>query len=160
MLSGFIMNHQPRVALGMGRSRVSENRVMIYYYKNPRNSNFHKPKEWQEVASQPSTLSAAISQRIRKLLPTIVTYRIVASRSMCYYSGNQKFCFLKSRLITCCIFILGTKLFCFSRQKAEMFSILLIQDFMKAHKITAHLDNFYFSEPMLLIEINSISNMP
>ena len=29
------------------------------------------------------------------------TYRIVASRNNCYYSGNQKFCFLKSRLVTC-----------------------------------------------------------
>ena len=44
------------------------------------------------------------------------------------------------------IFFLGTKLFCFS-------SILLIQDFMKAH-----LDNFYFSQPMLLIELNSVTN--
>ena len=42
-------------------------------------------------------------------------YRIVTSRSTCYYSGNQKFCFLKSRLLTCRIFFLGTKLFCFSR---------------------------------------------
>ena len=42
-------------------------------------------------------------------------YRIVASRSTCYYSGNQKFCFLKSRLLTCRIFFLGTKLFCLSR---------------------------------------------
>ena len=32
-------------------------------------------------------------------------YRIVASRSMCYYSENQKFAFLKSRLLTCCIFL-------------------------------------------------------
>ena len=40
-------------------------------------------------------------------------YRIVASRSTCYYSGNHKFCFLKSRLLTCCILFLGTKHLCF-----------------------------------------------
>ena len=28
-------------------------------------------------------------------------YRIVMSRSTCYYSENQKFCFLKSGLLTC-----------------------------------------------------------
>ena len=32
---------------------------------------------------------------------SLTTYRIVASRSTCYYSGNQKFCFFKSRLVTC-----------------------------------------------------------
>ena len=37
------------------------------------------------------------------------TYRIVTSRSTCYYSGNQKFCFLKSRLLTCCIFFSSRK---------------------------------------------------
>ena len=31
----------------------------------------------------------------------VLTYRIVASRSTCYYSGNQRFCFLKSRILTC-----------------------------------------------------------
>ena len=36
-----------------------------------------------------------------------------ASRSMCYYSGNQKFYDLKSCLLTCCMFFSGTKLFCF-----------------------------------------------
>ena len=41
------------------------------------------------------------------------TYCIVASRSMCYYSENQNFCFFKSRILTCCNFFLGTKLFCF-----------------------------------------------
>ena len=29
-----------------------------------------------------------------------------------YYSENEKFCFLKSRILTCRIFFLGTKLFC------------------------------------------------
>ena len=38
-------------------------------------------------------------------------YHIVTSRSTCYYSGNQKFCFLKSRLVTCRTFLLGTKPF-------------------------------------------------
>ena len=41
-------------------------------------------------------------------------------------------------------FFLGTILFCLSRQKAEIFSIILIQDFVKPHKISAHSDNFYF----------------
>ena len=40
-------------------------------------------------------------------------YCIVASRSTCYYSGNQKFCFLKARLLTCRNLFLGTTLFCF-----------------------------------------------
>ena len=38
-------------------------------------------------------------------------YRIVASRSTCYYSENQIFYFLKSRILTCRIYFLGTKLF-------------------------------------------------
>ena len=38
-------------------------------------------------------------------------YRIVASRSTCYSSENQIFDFLKSRILTCRIFLLGTKLF-------------------------------------------------
>ena len=42
-------------------------------------------------------------------------YRKVASRSTCYYSGNQKFCILNSRFLTCRTFCLGTKLFCLSR---------------------------------------------
>ena len=42
---------------------------------------------------------------------------------------------------------LGIKLFCFSRQKAETFSICLKKNFVKSHKISihsAHSDNFYF----------------
>ena len=42
-------------------------------------------------------------------------YRIVASRSTCCYSGNPKFCFLKSRLVTCRIIVFRDKTFCFSR---------------------------------------------
>ena len=40
-----------------------------------------------------------------------IKYCKVASRSMRYCSGNQKFCILKSLLLTCRIFFLGTKLF-------------------------------------------------
>ena len=45
--------------------------------------------------------------------------KIVSSRSMCYYSENQIFCFLKSWILTCRIFFLGTKLFCLRRYKSE-----------------------------------------
>ena len=38
-------------------------------------------------------------------------YRIVASRSTCYYSENQIFCFLKSQILTLCIFLLGIEFF-------------------------------------------------
>ena len=45
------------------------------------------------------------------ILPILkITYLIVARRYTCYYSGNQKICFLKSRLLTYHIF-LRTKLF-------------------------------------------------
>ena len=37
-------------------------------------------------------------------------------------------------------FFLGIKLFCLSRQKAEIFSISLIQDFVKPCKLSAHSD--------------------
>jgi hypothetical protein len=39
------------------------------------------------------------------------------------------------------IFLLGIKLFCLSRYKAEIFSICLILDFKKPYKISDHLDN-------------------
>ena len=42
----------------------------------------------------------------------IKQYHIVSSRSMCYYSENNNFCFLKSQILTCRIFFLGKKLFC------------------------------------------------
>ena len=42
------------------------------------------------------------------------------------------------------IFFKRIKLFCFSRQKAEIFSICLKRNFMKPHHILAHSDNFYF----------------
>ena len=74
-------------------------------------------------------------------------YRIVASRSTCYYSENEKFCFLKSRILSCRIFFLGTKLFCLLFIWAEIYSILLLWDFMDPHKISAHSDNFYFLTP-------------
>ena len=48
---------------------------------------------------------------MRHYNPQLV-YRIVASRNTCYYSENQIFCFLKSWILTCLIFFLGTKLFC------------------------------------------------
>ena len=51
------------------------------------------------------TLSAPLSETEVRGLVTIKwsseAYCIVASRSTCYYSENQKFCFLKSRLLTC-----------------------------------------------------------
>ena len=67
------------------------------------------------------------------------TYRIVASRSTC--SENQIFHFLKSRILTCLIFFLGTKLFCLWSELAEIFSILLFWDFMNPHKISANSDH-------------------
>ena len=47
------------------------------------------------------------------------TYRIVASTNTCYYSGNQIFWFLKSRIVTCRKFFLGTKLFWLLSEWAE-----------------------------------------
>ena len=46
-------------------------------------------------------------------------YGIVASTNMCYYSENQIFWFLKSRIVTCRKFFLGTKLFCLLSKWAE-----------------------------------------
>ena len=41
------------------------------------------------------------------------TYRIVACTNTCYYSENQIFCFLKSRILTCRIFFFRNKTFLF-----------------------------------------------
>ena len=46
------------------------------------------------------------------------------------------------------IFVFQKYLFCFSRQTATIFSISLIQDFVKPHKISALLDNFYSFQGM------------
>ena len=47
-------------------------------------------------------------------------FRIVASRSMCYSSENQKFGFLKSGLLTCRLSFLRIRLlFCFQDRKLE-----------------------------------------
>ena len=45
-----------------------------------------------------------------------IEHRKVASRSMCYDSGNQKFCILKSRLLTCRTFF-RNKTFLFVKKK-------------------------------------------
>jgi hypothetical protein len=44
---------------------------------------------------------AWVAQNEKLTFQVMNTYRIVASRSTTYYSGNQKFCFLESRLLTC-----------------------------------------------------------
>ena len=49
-------------------------------------------------------LTISYHTRFFDFCPKDLKYRIVASRSTCYYSGNQKFCILGSRLLTCCIF--------------------------------------------------------
>ena len=41
---------------------------------------------------------------------------------------------------------LGQKLFCLSRQKAEIFNICLMKDFVTPYKNSAHSDNFYFPQ--------------
>ena len=64
------------------------------------------------------------------------------SSNTCYYSENQIFDFLKSRILTCRIFFLGTKLFCLLSESAE-----ILWGFMKSWILTAHLDNFYFLTP-------------
>ena len=43
----------------------------------------------------------------------LADYRIVASRNTCYYSGSRKFCFLKSRLLSCRIIFFRNKTFLF-----------------------------------------------
>ena len=71
---------------------------------------------------------------------------------------NFSFCleFKFNYLVTCPKmmphFFLGAKRFCLSRQKAEIFSIFMIQDFVKPQKISTHLNNFYLVQGMLLIE--------
>ena len=52
------------------------------------------------------------SQRGQLRMSEICKYRIVASTNTCYYSENQIFHFLKSRILTCQNFFLGIKLFC------------------------------------------------
>ena len=86
---------------------------------------------------------------------TILKYRIVPSRNTCYYSENQKirksenqiFCFLKSRILTCRIFFLGTKLFCLLSEWAEKNDTWQTHDVFSKHLFSAHLDNFYFLTP-------------
>ena len=56
------------------------------------------------ISRIPGTVSSAI-------LGTETEYCIVVSTNSCYYSEKQIFCFLKSRILTCCIFFLGIKLF-------------------------------------------------
>ena len=84
------------------------------------------------------------------------------------YSREQKhvllfrksgFFFSKSWILTCRNFFSWTQRFCFWSLKAEVFSILLIWDFVNPHKISADLHNFYFWHPMLLITFDSMSNM-
>jgi len=76
-------------------------------------------------------------------------YRIVASTNTCYYSENQIFWFLKSRIVTCRNFFLGTKPICLLSKWAEK------KDTWQTHDRTT----FNFWHPMLLIELVSISNM-
>ena len=87
-------------------------------------------------------------------------YRIVASRSTCYYSENQIFLFLKSRIVTCRKFFLGTKLFCLLSKWAEKKGTWQTHDvFVKYLFFQLIRTTFIFWPPMLLIEFNSISNM-
>ena len=58
------------------------------------------------------TICSPTFSRIRRK-PCSINTRIVAGRNTYYYSENQNFCFLKSRILTCRKFFLGTKLFCF-----------------------------------------------
>ena len=73
----------------------------------------------------------------------LITKKSQAETFVTMYSGNQKFCILKSRLLKCHIFHLGAKLFCLSRWKAEILSIFMIFNFVKPNKIIAYLQNFY-----------------
>ena len=47
----------------------------------------------------------SFQKSVPKFLVLYSNYCIVASRNKCYYSGNQKFCILKSRLLTCRTFL-------------------------------------------------------
>ena len=59
----------------------------------------------------------------------INNYRIVASRSTCYYSENEKFCFSKSQILTCRIFFFRNKTFLFVVQMSWNFQHLIILGF-------------------------------
>ena len=74
------------------------------------------------------------------LYKCVVIYRIVASTNTCYYSENQIFCFLKSRIVTC-QFFLGKNLF------------------LCVVRTLRYRTTFIFWRPMLLIELVSINNM-
>ena len=57
-------------------------------------------------------------------------YRIVASRSMCYYSENQRFCFLKTRLLSCRISFFRSKTFLFFKIESWNFQHLFEKEFI------------------------------
>ena len=61
----------------------------------------------------------------KKIYAVIHKHCIVASRSTCYYSENQKFCFLESRLVTCCIFFFRNKTFLFVKIESWNFQHLI-----------------------------------
>ena len=78
------------------------------------------------------------------------TYRIVASTNTCYYSGNQIFWFLKSRIVTChkMQFFLGKKTFLFfvkmSWEKRYLTNTLCV---CQVAGISKRSDNIYFLTP-------------
>ena len=72
-----------------------------------------------------------------------LNYRTVASRSTCYCSENQNFCFLKSRILTCRNFFLN-KTFLLLKLESWNFQHLIDFGFRES---SANSDNFYFLTP-------------
>ena len=73
-------------------------------------------------------------------------YSIVASTNTCYYSENQIFCFLKSRIVTC-RFFLGEKLFCLLLDLLDIPTTWQKHDVCQVAGISKRFDNFYFLTP-------------
>ena len=64
-------------------------------------------------------------------------YRIVASTNTCYYSKNQMFYFLKSRILACRNF--------FFRNKTFLIVVRISLNFVRIHKIPNHESSQNFS---------------
>jgi len=102
----------------------------------------------------------ALARIENKLHVEICTYRIVASRSSCYYSENQNFCFLKSRILTCRKIFLWAKLFfVFEARKLKFEASYWSGTLWILAKFQLIRTTFIFWHSMFLIELNSISNM-
>ena len=130
---------------GLGRLAGSEftNVLLFYQVKLNASQNFYKMCKKFINCKLPTWPKPARTSDFDLEKYLTRTYRIVAIKSTCYYSENQIFCFLKSRIPTCRIF-LGIKLFLFVKiERLDKRMMCLSSNFFSAHS-----DFIHFLPPM------------